>query len=725
MTRKTRFSFSRRGTSPPVSSGLGTNKPMRKRRLMKLAAILLTAAMLLPLWGCGRGQRGEREPAEASAPPQSYLSAQTDSSFPLGLNACIQGLAATGNYIFAGGVRNEVPALVRIEYSRGESGIKLGESQRMELPDCPDGTQLLNLSSAADRLYVLLGIPDEEGKSLSCRVLVYSGEDSPAQSLDLDWAEEEYLLSILALEDGGFLLRDTHHLRHYSAEGALIAALEQEREDFYPPLLLEGEPVIWLRDAETGRSTLNAIASDGASLEPLAELGDIGAPRAYIQSRIGRTLVSDVSGLYRINPDYSMETVFEWYPLTGDYGQNYRYICQLEENVFLVVSRDSAELRRLVLTERIEDRPVIRLGFYGVSEGTADYLTQLLGSYNREYRVEAIDCGRGEAALSKLLAELAAGDKLDILVTGCDSIAPSNTFVDLYQFLDRDEELSREDFLPKIMDALETDGELRQIWNSFATVVPLALGPLAEGPKPLRLADCQDYLDSRGYDGILFSTPLTAEDLFEITADALLADSWQEERGEYRLDRQQIRELVELCRSRPMEAPPLDTLTEEDNSLVFRTGGVGLEGIIALEKEQQPYRLFDGSDGGDNCVRLMTAYGTCFMIPETCKDPESAWGFLRTLLLPGTQLKFYEDRALYPVNVHAFETLLDSCEDSQVVDAVRTLVERGTVRNYDAARRREILLRCLEPCLYGDYDIERAIDDAQGRLNLYAAERQN
>lgn len=690
-----------------------------------LFVILLTAAMLLPLWGCGQGQRGEREPAEASAPPQSYLSAQTDSSFPLGLNACIQGLAATENYIFAGGVRNEAPALVRIEYSRGESGTKLGESQRMELPDCPEGTQLLNLSSAADRLYVLLGIPDEEGKNLSCRVLIYSGEDSPAQSLDLNWAEEEYPLSILALEDGGFLLRDTHHLRHYSAEGELIAALEQEREDFYPPLLLEGEPVIWLRDPETGRSTLNAIASDGASLEPLAELRDIGAPRAYIQSRIGRTLVSDVSGFYSINPDYSMETVFEWYPLTGDYGQNYRYICQLEENVFLTAAKDFGELKQMTLSRRMEDRPLIRLGFCGLSKYVTEDLSLLLSQYNPEYRVEAIDCGRDEASLSKLLTELAAGDKLDILVTGCDTMAPSDTFMDLYQFLDRDEELSREDFLPQILSGLETDGELRQIWNSFAITVPWALGPLAEGPNPLRLADCQDYLDSRGYDGILFSTPLTAEDLFEITADGLLADSYNEESGEYSLNRQRIRELVELCCSRPMEAPPLDTLTEEDNSLVFRTGGAGLDGIASMEEEQQPYRFFDGSDGGDNCVRLMTAYGTCFMIPETCKDPESAWGFLRTLLLPGTQLKFYEDRAFYPVNVHAFETLLDSCADSRTGEVVNTLLERGHIQNYDAARRREILFRCLEPCLYGDYDIERAIDDAQGRLNLYAAEQQN
>ena len=158
---------------------------------------------------------------------------------------------------------------------------------------------------------------------------------------------------------------------------------------------------------------------------------------------------------------------------------------------------------------------------------------------------------------------------------------------------------------------------------------------------------------------------------------------------------------------------------------MLRTTGPTLLGLIELEESQQPYRFFDGSDGGDNFIRLMTAYGTCFLIPETCKDPESAWGFLRTLLLPGTQLKFYEAKGFYPSNARAFQSLLDSCADSRTGEIVNALLEKGHIRNYDAARRREILFSCLEPCLYGDYDIDLAIDDAQGRLNLYAAEQQD
>ena len=724
MKHKAQVTVNSPGVIPQASSGLRAYWPGWKRRWRQLSVPVLIAALLLPLCGCGRGRQAEAEPDEvAAASPPGYLTANMESSFPLGLNACIQGLAVTESSVFVGGVRNEAPALARTEYSLEDGRLELGDSEMLELPGCPDGTQLLGLSCAADRLYALLGIPEEAGPALSCRLLVYSQEGSLLQSLHLEYTEDEIPLSILALNDGSLCLRGIHHLRLYSAEGQLIAALEQEREEFYPPLLLDGKLIIWLKDPETGRTTLNALTAESASLKPLAEPGDTGAPTAYTQSLVGQALVSDVAGLHRISPDYSLETLFEWYPLTGSYGQDYRYICQLTENTFLTAAEGSAELRQLALFWRREDRLLVRLGFYGLSEYTAEDMSLLLSQYNPGYRVEAIDCGRDEASLSKLLTELAAGDTLDILVTGCDTIAPSDTFMDLYQFLDRDEELSREDFLPQILNGLETGGELRQIWNSFAISVPSATGPLAEGPRPLRLADCQSYLDSLGYDGILFNSSLTRAALFDVIADGLLADCFQAETGEYLLDRSRIRELVELCRTRPAEEVPVETLTEQDRSRVLQTTGPMLAGLTDMGR--QPYRLFDGSDGGDNFIRLMTAYGTCFMIPETCKDPENAWSFLRTLLLPSTQLKFYQAKGFYPSNADAFDTMLDSCADSRTREVMNTLLERGHIRNYDAARRREILFRCLEPCLYGDYDIERAMDDAQGRLNLYAAERQD
>ena len=706
----------------PATPNLRVNILMSKRHWRCISAILLTVAMLLTLVGCGQKMQAEADPEKLSTLPETYLSIHTDSSFPLGLNSCIQGIVASENSVFVGGMWNELPILVQMKYSRATGKVELGEPELLELPEFLDGTQLMGLSYATDRLCLLLEIPEEDRTSLSYQVLIYNEDGSFDKRIELDCGECESPLSILALDDGSFCIWGINQMRLYSLEGELIEAFEREREEFYPPLLLNDELVIWLRDPETGRSTLNIMKAEKDSLEPLAEFGDIGAPTAYTQSLVGYALVSTESGLHRINSDYSWETIFEWYPLTGNYGQDYRYICQLEDNVFLTAAKNSSELKQLTLSQHNEERPLVRLGFYGLSEYVVEDLTLLLTQYNPEYQVETIDWGRDEASLSKLLTELAAGDKLDILVTGCDTVPPSDIFMDLYQLLDQDEELSREDLLPQILSGLETGGELRQIWNSFAISAPMALGPLTEGPSPLRLVDCPSYLDSLGYDGVLFDAPMTREDLFNIVADGLLADSYQEETGEYSLDRSRIREIVELCNTLPAEEVPLDKLTDQGMSLVLQTTGPTLAGLMEMEEEQRQYRFFDGSDGGDNFVRLMSAYGTCFMIPESCEETENAWGFLRVLLLPETQLKFYEDKGFYPSNAQAFESLLASCGDSQVDEAVSTLLSSGHIRNYDAAQRREILFSCLEPCIYGDYDINLAIENAQGRLNLYSAE---
>lgn len=691
--------------------------------ISRILVIALLLAMLLPLCACAGGRQSAAEQGEASAPPACYLSVEMGSSFPLGLDARVQGIAATETCVFIGGAKNDAIALARMEYSLAEDSLSLGSCDPIPLPDYPAGTQLLGLSCAAGEAYALLGMPEEEdGPFTSYMLSVYDGEGNLVRGLTPEYTGDESPLSILAMEDGSFCLRGIHHLNLYSPDGALIIALTQERQEFYPPLLLDGRLVIWLRDPETGLSTLNALDAESASLQPLQELTDIGAPNAYMQSVIGAALVSNGSNILRINTDYTVETVLEWYPLTGDYGHHYRYICQLDENVFLVAAKDSGEVKQMVLACRPEDRKLIRLGFYGLPEYTMNDLLLRFSQYNPGYRVEAVDYGCDADSLTRLLAEITSEDKLDILVSSCDAIEPSSAFVDLYEWIDRDAELSREDFLPVILNGLEKDGKLRQIWNGFAISTPTALGPLAEGPSPLRLADCQSYLDGIGYEGILFHTGINREDLFNLVSDSLLADAYQEETGEYCLDRSRVRELVELCRTRPAEEAAWETLTEKDQSQVLETAGPYLAYLNSLEEERQPYRLFDGTDGGDNLIRLHSIYGNCFMIPATCADPQNAWGFLRTMLLPGTQLKSYEAIPIYPSNAAAFNTVMESCAGSQTRAVVNTLLEKGHVCNYDAAQLRKIFFRCLEPCLYGDYDLDMALDNAEGRMNLYAAE---
>lgn len=65
---------------------------------------------------------------------------------------------------------------------------------------------------------------------------------------------------------------------------------------------------------------------------------------------------------------------------------------------------------------------------------------------------------------------------------------------------------------------------------------------------------------------------------------------------------------------------------------------------------------------------------------------------------------------------------MEACASSETRAAVNSLLENGLIRSYDIAQLHKIFLSCMEPCLYGDYDPDKALDNAEGRMNLYASE---
>lgn len=691
----------------------------------KALILLLVFAMLLPLCACG-SSRSKAEPAEASSAlddAQSNMTAVIKSSFPLGLNARIRGVAATDACVFIGGTREEAPALVRMPYRLEEDTLSLGEPEPLSLPACPDGTQLLSLSCCGGRLYVLLAIPeDETGKALSYKLLLYAEDGSLALELAVDFPSETPL-SILALEHGRFCVRGISHCVLYSSDGTVITALTSDQDDFYPPLLHKGRLLLFTRNPETGFSALNTIDTKSASLRQVKTLTNVGAPKAVCQSAIGNALISNSSELFELNADLEPEPILDWYAVTAEYGNDNRLICQLGENVFLIVPKDSAELKQLTLTSGPDGRRVVRIGFYGQSTEWLDRLAPRFQHYNPNYWVEVIDYGNDADGKAQLLVDIAAGDALDLVVSDCYQFAHSTSFVDLYALIDTDEELSREDFLPFILKGLERDGALRQIWSSFGFTTGVAKGPLAEGPTPLRLVDCRSYLDSVCYDGILFDGYYTGMTLLSRVADNLISDAYQPESGSYRLDTPELRELLALCRTLPSEEPKLEDLTEDDVSQVLSIGSFTIRHSRSLEEKQLTYRLFDGTDGSDNLTSLSGHLGECFMIPSTCGDIQNAWGFLKSVLSADFQVKAFADTySGLPTNAAAFRTVMDSYASEQAKASVDSLIEHAVVIDYDTVELRKIFLSCLEPYLYGNYDLDTALNNAQGRMNLYAAE---
>ena len=89
---------------------------------------------------------------------------------------------------------------------------------------------------------------------------------------------------------------------------------------------------------------------------------------------------------------------------------------------------------------------------------------------NEKYRI-VIKKYADEDYVTKLNNDITSGNIPDILITDnstpFESYAAKGIFADLYEFIDKDDTVSREDFLPNLMTAMEIDGKLYRFTDSF------------------------------------------------------------------------------------------------------------------------------------------------------------------------------------------------------------------------------------------------------------------
>lgn len=693
--------------------------------MRRFMVILLLSVLAFSLCACGRQERPGEDASEA---PEYYWWTDTKSSFPLGFNARINGVSASGDCVFLSAVCENRSLLARLEYSFESCRLHLGAAETLELPQLPGGMQILSLSYGAGSFYALFGAPEGgENRESFYTVGVYRPDGSLERSLPVPFADDETPKSILALDDGGFCLRSIHNIWLYTAAGELSSAISEYRSDIYPPLLIDGELIIQTLEPGAARSMLKAPDIENGRLRSLG--AELMIPRSICQSAAGEALVNDGAELVSVSPQLETETVLDWYELTAEYGQDYRYICRLDENAFLMVPKDSGQLISLVRDYRPDERRTVRIGFYGQSSDMAGQLAPKFSQYAPDYRAECVSFGSDEQGLKKLLLEIGSGDKLDIVISEGWQLAPGAGFADLYPFIDKDPDLGRESFIPWMLEGLERQGRLPQIWSSFSIYTLDARGPLASAPGALKLSGCQDYLDKAEYEGGLFSSLVTGEMLLSYIAPNLLRDIYDENSGGLRLNSPYAIELLRICGGRPVEFQfPAEGLEPDLTDCVFAIDRTEVqpEFLERLESSGAAYRFFDGSGGGDNFTSVGCDLRACYMIPETCADKENAWGFLRTFLTEEWQTEYYAERRMaYPSNVNALETVLSSYMSEPAREKFTALTESAVFTDYDVMKLREILLDGMRPYLHGDCDLDSAVCKTESRLNIYLAEHSN
>lgn len=334
----------------------------------------------------------------------------------------------------------------------------------------PEDTELYQ-----DKYYWLLHYDLETGEQ-SCNKLEFWQEGEP------------YLLALIALDGERALLGDGESSFLIDSQGQLLEEME-------PLTMGEG------RNARIG-DTLYVNTPEGLapldtdSLEYGPALGDI-RDRAVYSSSLGNILTVHEEKLCRYDPaSGSMEALFAWTDVALSYSYMYGRtgmenskgdIYHLTDSLIKVSLEQIPKKDSLVLAcfgDSSDDSTVNPFTSYVCTDALKDAIIRFNNS-DPEYKIEIRPVVyNSEEERELMLIELISSGDVDLIDTSLlpEGAVDDGLLVDLLPYIDAEAELSREGFIPTLLEAMMRDGGLYEYTDRFTLLTMTApAGLLPEG----------------------------------------------------------------------------------------------------------------------------------------------------------------------------------------------------------------------------------------------------
>ena len=411
--------------------------------------------------------------------------------------------------------------------------------------------------------------------------------------------------------------------------------------------------------------------------------------------------------------------------------------------------------------KEVDDRGVIQVAAYMPDEifRTAIYDFNIS---SRTHRMEVIDYSQydkeGEiGAVLCLNMDIAAGRIPDLYLwglhanhSGFDLTRYLNIglFADMGEFLDKDSELSRESFVPSILNAvISSDGGLYELPIEFYMRVVTCDRSTIELEK-WTFDEFYREIEQHTGETNIFGTSMTQDILLYL----ILSNNWDEyidwQTGKCDFESDSFLKLLELCAAQNSEWTPgleSDAIADVSQLLVYNTLSdvSSIQRFKALFQDEITFIGFPTAEGRGNAVMLNKSVS----IHDNSPHKDICWEFVKTFYDKEYQLEYLTS---FPTNAEDMEERLTRPEDFEETGAsiTNTNIETGetwTVTFTDAtegesAQVREliesldrlyrsneslynIILEDAVPYFAGDKTAAETARIIQSRASIYLAEQ--
>lgn len=517
----------------------------------------------------------------------------------------------------------------------------------------PESDEYWNYFTSEEKWY--LRTMDPSGRELSM---------GPVDTAGSDW----FWPTSLGYADGKILLGGSDGMRILNPDGSLVTRISLDGYISGSVTLRDGTPCLVYSDNMTGEMKLGAL--------------DLGSGRVSKTWNLPRNSYNYLSGGgdydlyyqsginlygYRLDTE-SGEKLFDW--LNVDVLQNNLsgYTVRADGSFFAVSNTWDAKWEN-VTTEFVT---VEKKDFSSVPQKEAltlacqwpnEILQRAVIRFNRNsnVRINVVDYSQyndendWNAGLTKLTTEIMAGSMPDLLLLNglpYQQMAARGLLEDLYPFIDSDSEISRDDFLPNVLGALEENGKLYSTVTTF-TVVTLAGAASVVGDTPgWSIDELRAALATMPEGCTVLDQYTTSGDILhaELTLDADYYINW--ETGEVNFDSKQFIDLLNFSRLFPNAFDWSNYNWDEYESTAARVAA-GKQMLTQLYLASFNDIIMQESQFGGNMTYIgyptVSGVGSYLNInsglamSSKCADKEAAWQFLRGFMTE----KVFDNSDLY------------------------------------------------------------------------------
>lgn len=372
-------------------------------------------------------------------------------------------------------------------------------------------------------------------------------------------------------------------------------------------------------------------------------------------------------------------------------------------------------------------------------QGAGQYMDAILYFNNTEpdYKISVTTINGSKEEMTKNLIQLATAADYDLIDTGIlpDGALDSSLLTDLLPYLDADPDLSREDFIPNVLNGMLRGGKLYAVTPYVQIMTWCMREEEYPGKDAWSIETVNRMISARGDAQVLFWTHDQTQ-MAKILTKMATAEFIDYNAATCSFDDGRFAQWLELLRTLPYspEYNEARCLFEPLFELHAATPG---SVRMTLRSENTVFCGFPGASGsGHYFARVGQNLGTWISdhnssvsmgIMERSQHKEAAWRFLKILLQ-------YNDGSGIPVLADRLdEQLTAAVTDEKLqgypiftekdVDMIRNLVYATDKTVREDQPLLDMIYEVVSDCLAGRYTPEEAAANLQGRASIFISEQ--